>query len=292
MECEFEEKEYEGPLNCEIGEKRKIYSPGQAFESIIGIDAAIYSVHDAFWGFLGLKRPSNWKSGVHLTPELWSFVKKNIDSSRFPKFKVNLFLQHKRPEYIKSHSTKEFSYWKIPCYRYKLKDKQQNILYRLEQRVAKKAIVTYACPCFHTHRELHEFTQRSKLVDNSNFAQPCNLQGHTRHTFVNGRLSGHAFSEPTETRGIDLLEDIDKALSGDISYENNSSFIISLAKDIEKVIEQSDAEFRESYHSFVQYIGLPEDELGYCLVKVQLFSYMANVRWHIVCQDHLLKHEA
>lgn len=250
MECEFEEKEYEGPLNCELGVKRKIYSPGQVFENTIGIDAAVYSLNPVFWG-LGLWKPSGWKSGVRLTPQIWSFVKETINSSRFPRFKVNLFLQHKRPEYIKSHSTKEFSYWKMPCYRYKLRPKQQSVLYKLEQKVAKNAIVTYACPSFHTHEVLHKLTRMSKLVENSNFARPSSLQGHKKYTFVSGRVGGKSFSEPTETRGINLLENIDKALDGDVLYESNSSFIVSLAKDIEEVVEQSDAEFRESYHSFV-----------------------------------------
>jgi hypothetical protein len=172
----------------------------------------------------------------------------------------------------------------MPCYRYKLRRKQQSVLYKLEQKVAKNAIVTYACPCFHTHEALHKFTRMSKLVENSNFTQPSGLRGHKKHTFVVGRVGGKSFSEPAETQGINLLENIDKALDSDVLFESNSSFIVSLAKDIEEVVKQSDAEFQESYHSFVDYVGLPEDEFGSSLIKVQLFSYIVNIRWHVVLQ--------
>lgn len=53
MECEFEEKEYEGPLNNELllGDPR-IWSPGQVFEKYMGIDSALFVGSQLFWEFL------------------------------------------------------------------------------------------------------------------------------------------------------------------------------------------------------------------------------------------------
>ena len=40
MRCEFEEKEYEQPLNYELAWKQRVWSPGQLFENKLGFDAA------------------------------------------------------------------------------------------------------------------------------------------------------------------------------------------------------------------------------------------------------------
>ena len=94
MRCEFEEKEYEQPLNYELG-KQNVWSPGQVFESIVGFDAAIISNNPEFWKLWQTRGLSLGRQGIHLDWQIWEMVEERWKSKTFPKLKFNLFVQHK-----------------------------------------------------------------------------------------------------------------------------------------------------------------------------------------------------
>ena len=170
MRCEFEERQFEQYLNMELVGKRKIlYVPGLLFEKTLGIDAAIFSKNPKFWGLWSpyWKMPPFmrwWKPGVYLDKNLWDLGEEELTNGTFPKFKFNLFIQHKRPVYIKSPLGREYRYWNLPYFRYDLTTHQQIILGKLEQNVTSNAIVVYACPAFWKFQELWKFFSKRKLI--------------------------------------------------------------------------------------------------------------------------------
>jgi len=280
MRCEFEEKEYEQPLNYELAWKRRVYSPGQVFENEIAIDAAIFSKNQKFWNLWANCGKMTWKSGTRLKRELWDIVEETWNSNRFPKFRFNLFIQHKRPEHISSPFGKEYYHWKHPYFRYNLTEHQQNTLDKLEQKVSSNAIVVYACPSFWRFKDLWRFIH-GKLIENSNFVQPHRLRGHERYTFIRGGKDGEAFSEPAKIEGINFLTEIDRMFESSIEFKNNVQFVNMLAREIKKVIQELDERTRESYFSIQRAVGLPEHELGSSVLSILIFTYFTNTTWGI-----------
>lgn len=281
MQCEFEEKQYEHPLNNELAWKGRIYNTGQVFENKIAIDAAIFSKSRKFWNLWSNPRKMKWRSGTRIKRELWNLVEETWNSDKFPKFKFNLFVQHKRPEYISSPSGNEYYYWKQPYFRYDLTEHQQNILDRLEQRVSSNAIVVYACPSFWRFRNLWKFINERVLIENSNFVQPHRLHGHERYSFIRGGKDGQAFSQPAKVEGVNILVEIDRMFTRPIKFENNVQFVNEIAKEIKKVIQESDERTKESYFVLQRAITLPEHELGRSLITILIFTYFTNTTWGI-----------
>ena len=292
MRCEFEEKQYGEPLNNELSSRAPIYAPGQVFENKIGIDAALFSKNPKFWR-LWQKRHRwlppflpGYKTGVYLEPELWDYIEETLNSDAFPQFKFNLFMQHKRPEFISSSLGKEYKRWRQPYFRYDLTPRQQDILYRLEQKVSANAIVVYGCPTFWRFRELWSFSKSHRLVENSNFVQPHDLKGHERYTFINSRKKGKAFSEPVDIERLVLLEEIYKRLSKErIEFRSNTDFIHSLSKKIMEVMEESDKEFREGFISMTEYISAgantPIHKLAKSVMRILIFTFMTDISWGV-----------
>jgi hypothetical protein len=154
MQCEFEEKQYEQLMNIELAKKGQVYPSGQCLESDIAIDAAVFFGDPVFWQTWRTQRKLMVKPGLYLRKEFWEIAEKGLKSNMFPKFKCNLFIQYKRPEFVSSPRGAEYSFWHEPYWRYEINQHQQDILHKLERRVSAYSIVTYACPCFRTYDEL------------------------------------------------------------------------------------------------------------------------------------------
>jgi len=291
LQCEFEEKQYEQPLNYELASKRRIYPAGQRFENKLAIDAAIFSRNPEFWKLWKDVSGFGWRAGLKLTPDLWDNIEQVVNSDLFPKFKFNLFVQHKRPEYISSPSGAEYFFWNQPYFRYNIVDNQQKILHKLERRVSSEAIVVYACPSFWRRADLWRY-MNGKLVENSNFVQPTSLQGHGRYTFLKGGNFGGAFSEPREIPSLNILADIDRVFEKDIRFESNTQFLRKLAMTVRAVIkEDSDPETREAFLSIERTIGFPEHEFGNDLVSILTFTYITVTTWAIGYEAREVPHD-
>lgn len=281
MECEFEEKQYEQLLNFELGEKRKIFPAGQVLENAIGIDVALYSRNVDFWKLW--RRFPRLRSGMHLTRELWDSFEGQLDSGAFPKFKCNIFIQHKRPEFISSPLGKEYDKWKHQYYRYDVVPDQQGILQRLEQKTSKNAIVVYACGAFHEWKDLWHFSASDSLVENSNFARPRSIDGHERYTFVRAGRGGIAFSEaPEKIPPLDFLAEVDARIDVRNEFESNVQFIITLSRQIDEVVEEFPEELGKIYSSMMQFMEIPEHELARSVRTILTFTFLTNVSWLII----------
>ncbi|WP_162549940.1 hypothetical protein [Hymenobacter nivis] len=178
---EFEEKEYENPLNHQLLLKsNNLWTPGQVFEKAFGIDSALLALNYNFWAINGY---DSIPEGVFLNTYNWDhlWTPSTRARQRFPSFKLNVLIQAKRPEYrlginsdyanygIKNH------YWQFSVTKH-----QQEILEQVETALASDALVTYACPTFHKFSELDNHISSGGLVSNSTFVKPSILKDHKR----------------------------------------------------------------------------------------------------------------
>jgi hypothetical protein len=222
---EFEEKEYENPLNHQLLlSSNNIWTPGQVFEKVFGIDAAIFAMDYPFWKLFG---SSTIPSGVSLDSYRWNYRWRFIHRTikKFPSFKVNLLIQAKRPSYrfginaqyakngIKNH------YWQ-----FKITPHQQRILEKLETKLGTDALVIYACPSFHKFAELDNFISNGNLVSNSTFVKPSKLKGHTKWVYDQPGTNGLACSKidkQTDKKFEDQIEDLFSLTNNDITKSSD-----------------------------------------------------------------------
>jgi hypothetical protein len=153
-------------------------------------------------------------------------------------------------------------------------------LQKLEQKTLSHAIVVYACPAFWKRKELWMFID-GKLVENSNFVKPSNLQGHQRYTFVRGGKDGYACSEPIKVEGTDILTEISRMRERSMEFENNVQFLNRLARDIKMTIKELDETTREGFFAIERTFGYPQHELGASVMTIFTFNLFANTTWGI-----------
>lgn len=180
---EFEEKEYENPLyNQLLHGNNNVWTPGQVFEEYFGIDSAVWTTHTAFWDVMGYL---GYLNGAVINHFNWGYIWKRTGDKRYlPDFKLNLFIQAKRPEFLYGKNI-EYSKFGItgPYLRFFITDHQQLALEKLSQKLGHKGLVTYACPAFHTHKELFYHTRNNSIIDNSSFVKASRLTGHQKWVF-------------------------------------------------------------------------------------------------------------
>jgi hypothetical protein len=75
--AQFEEKEYEEPLNLEllVDPRNAFWPPGQVLEKHFGFDATLFSSHPILWPLLGNAAPL---PGVPLNRVNWDAVWKSL----------------------------------------------------------------------------------------------------------------------------------------------------------------------------------------------------------------------
>ena len=250
--------------------------------SFLGFDAAFFSdtqlIFDRFstWQF--------YPPGIQLSPDEWQKYFEIADHY-FPPFCFNLFVQHKRPEFIGSHMGKERSYWKHPYFRYDIDSNQQVCLEKLETAADNNALVTYACAAFHTRGELWDHTTRSTLIQSSNFVRPTDLVGHDRYSFDAPGSKGLATSEPEIIEGQGFSERFRGHL--DDNDPLPLSAIIRTAGKIVKEITGLSAVPNRLFDRMMSDIiqeGIDEASVLHSYIVVQAFCYWNRTSWSIVAQ--------
>lgn len=200
--AEFEEKEYEHPLNVELlfDNRTPLWTPGQVFEGHFGIDAALHSTHPRFWQLFGYPHIPH---GVILDSFHWGYLWRHTRQRRqLPTFRTNLLLQTKRPyhrignnaQYARHGITGQ--YWQ-----FEKTDHQQKALERLHHKLSNRALICYACAAFHTLTDLYSHTQNQTLVDNSTFVQVYRMTNHNKWIYNQPGTVGLGCSE------IEKIED-------------------------------------------------------------------------------------
>ena len=230
---EFEEKEYENPLNHQLLlTSNNLWTPGQVFEKIFGIDAAILATDISFWRLFGhVGVPDGVQLNTYSWSFLWSFIHKTM--RKFPSFKVNLLIQAKRPSYrlgvnagyakygIKNH------YWQ-----FKVTPHQQIILEKLETKLATDALVVYACPSFHKFADLDRHISSGQIVANSTFVKPSKLVGHSKWVYDQPGTNGLGCSKIEKHTDIKFEEQLEKlfSLTGNDNEKSQNEALKNLIK--------------------------------------------------------------
>jgi len=123
MRCQFEEKQFEQHLNNELLQKQELlYVPGQVLEGHLGFDAAIYSTNRGFWRlfhelpyYFYERFLYHSRTGITIDPKWWDELDRALP--HFPRFRFNVFIQHKRPEYLTTSKSNEWKDWNSSYFR-------------------------------------------------------------------------------------------------------------------------------------------------------------------------------
>ena len=209
MDCEFEEKQFEQQFNATLLDRRKLtYAPGQVLENLLGFDAAFLTSNRLIWkGFPRRSRGHLFRRqprGMRLDRKWWNTLDSEIEW--FPKFKLNLFIQYKRPQFLTTPIAREWSDWKRPYFRYKLISHQQRALLHLAKRIRSEGVVVYVSPAFRLLSSLWEAMDQGNLIDQSNFAEAINLNGHSRYSYTDAGSTGKSHSEAEDITSSGLKE--------------------------------------------------------------------------------------
>lgn len=280
MLAEFEERLYEQHLNNSLlKDKKLLFPPGQVLECHFGFDAALFTVHPGFWMHFPLHEKFwLWRKvpkGTKLPKELWIEIGHLLEN--LPKFRFNAFIQHKRPEYMAVSRAAEWNSWNTPYYRYKLIPHQQTALSRLENAIASKGVVVYACPAFHKMEELWRVVEQEEIVDKSNFCQAGKLDNHQVFTFQNPGNSGIAHSESEKIESYNLLKRLDELGQSEPS-KSNTEHLTKLASIIHSTMSES-AVIGEIYNKIVHSLMAEEENMRIkeVMVKIYAFRFLTNI---------------
>ncbi len=292
--AEFEEKEFEKPLYNQLEEgKCDVWTPGQCFEAHIGIDYSGNINSSEFWARFGGFVPK----GVILNDYNMGYIWKKIKKKRIlPTFRLNLFIQAKRPyvhdgEYKSVYNTKHYSF--------KINQRQHIILEMLEHKLRHRALLVYASPVFGTYEELYMHTLNRTMISNTSFPKISELSGHDAWYYCNAK-EGIAHSEPEKMKVNNIFELIDKFKREDfdeeeLNYKNNwqyeenlyflSNTIVNMLKDnfrddIQVEFFFSQLREMEMMYEYLQYrwIGVSYRVVT-AFLTVSIFCDVFNLDW-------------
>ncbi len=197
MKAEFKEKTYESYFMCELCKMAKhIFVTDQFDEHYSGFDGA------ANVNLSKILQCPNSLSGI--TKEDICSIEKVLNN--LPPFKLNLFIQFKRPEYMKSHRAKEWKSWYDPYYRYKLEQKQLTVMEKLYKKANNRAEVVYAAAAFYKNKDLFKNSSKGVIIKKSNIVSVNSLRGHKVFTYKDNGSHGIGHSEPENIETISLEE--------------------------------------------------------------------------------------
>lgn len=285
MNAEFEEKEYESPLNHQLlAGSHNLWAPGQVFEGNFGIDAALEISRSDFWTTVGY---SSTLSGVALNNFHFGYVWRRLKKKKpLPTFKLNLFLQTKRPEGLRNR-TREIKSLGInsPYWRFCIKNHQQLLLSKLKHKLKNKAFVAYGCSAFHRYSDLFHHIEHNSLVENSTFVKVDKLDKHTKWIYDKPGSIGYAMSTPEEIDERPLLEEINSiadnfVVDNDIPIDNLKTISIAISEICE---ELNNNEIAKEVLRRIRYLDknkIPQQLSQFIIVLI--FSEVANVNWMVI----------
>jgi hypothetical protein len=283
MDAEFEEKEFEGFLNQQLCTHGGVfYAPGQVLENIIGLDAALTCQVTQFWNLFPSPRPQSLyptsvsPSGILLSSEYWDGLDSAID--HFPPIKFNLFVQHKRPSFLKSGGSKQWKYWKQPYYRYSLLSHQQSALSHLAKIAGDDALVVYSCPAFVSREELWKHGFGASLISNTNFALAEGLDGHDQYTFVGPGSSGYACSEPVEMPPFSIVQEMQARRSRKRTRFGNREFLDISAKQVLQAVAAANLD--AGFETLFGYMPSEMPPIARSVLTIAALGFSTSQRMH------------
>lgn len=212
MDIEFKEKTFEKYFGHELARLTNItFSPDQCDEALLGFDEAFFMPVNWFFRFGPYlrRRRQGRLSGIEI--DNFNKLGKSI-ASDMPDFKLNLFVQFKRPAYLTSRGAKEWSDWKQSYYRYETMPHQQEALERIDAQSFGRAATVYASPAFWQAADLWEHVRNEAVVDHSNMANAAKLKGHEHYSYIEPGYIGKGHSETVDFESDPLRQIITTGL--------------------------------------------------------------------------------
>jgi hypothetical protein len=255
----FEEKEYEGALyeQLEVTD-HCVWTPGQVFEQHIGIDRALLTHSRRLWKLLGRNSPE----GAYLNR--YRFAYAEDFRRRMPNFRLNLFIQAKRPKYFK-RPPKHIRAAGLagPGWCIDLTEHQQTALENIAATLGNRAAVVYATPAFHSLFHLYAFTRSGEIVENSNFPDVTRLRNHTKWFYTQAGGDGVANPESEFSKGPPLYTKIENMReSADARQDASPATELSiLSKNVITALSQDGLEGNPRVSIFFQELRSIDEEL-------------------------------
>lgn len=289
--AEFEEKSYEGPLYNQLERgQRDLFTPGQVLESQIGFDQGLFLTQKALWETLGYDGPLR---GAALAYYDWPFGWGPPNPRKvLPRFKLNLFLQAKRPFYYKRkpRALKTIDTLDAPLWAFRITEHQQHLLETLAKRTSNRAHVTYASPAFHTYSQLSTHTRCRTIVQNSTFPSVEALAGHDAWYYAKPGAEGAANPTPESIREEPLLERV-RILAGESEPHAPETFqwldtlagdVIGAASEI-KTTDAVTAQFFDDLQTLDRLTEIYDVRPSFrAYAQISLFTIRYDLDWLVV----------
>jgi len=290
--AEFEEKTYEGTLYNQLERgQRNLFTPGQVLEGTVGFDRGLFLSQVALWQTLGYKTPLHGAALAYYDwPVTWGPARPR---SQLPNYKLNLFLQTKRPEYYKRRprSVAKLAGTKAPLWAFHITSHQQKLLEVLADTTQGRAHVTYACAAFHTNTALFAHMKNRTIVENSTFPSVSRLSGHSAWYYWLPGASGAANPDPENIEEPSLFDRI-RTLSrenkgyepGDITWLDVTAHeVIASVLELEGQTDAVSAHFLDNLQTLSRLAdsyAIPPSFLAYA--QISLFTIRFDLNWLVV----------
>lgn len=289
--AEFEEKEYEGPLYHQLARSNRFWPPGQVLENYLGFDAALFVDDPFFWRLHHFRRAPR---GFILNSFGWpSFPRKRLRRSRLPRFRVNCFVQAKRPV-VGPRVPKRVSGLgsRRPFFRISIESDQQRTLEAAAVRLHGRALFTYAAPVFSRSQELFQHMLAGSMVENSTFPDVAQLAGQHAWYYNEPGAAGVANRsfEPLRMPPLEARVEELARVHQDSSEEGQSPSIAlaELLRELQTVVGQvseAGVEARAAYlfeewreiAALQQFIDAPPALFAF--LGVEAFAGYFNLQW-------------
>jgi hypothetical protein len=290
--AEFEERSYEAPLYNQLERgQADIFTPGQVLENQLGFDRGLFLAEAALWETLGYKAPLPGAAlGYYTWPFGWGPPR---PQKQLPRFRLNLFLQAKRPIYYKRvpRALRRTHAIGAPLWAFRVTPHQQRLLEVLANKTTGRAHVAYASAAFHTNSALFTHTKYRTIVENSTFPPVEVLAGHEAWYYQNPGAQGVANPNPESVERQPLLErvrilaresEIDRG--GDLAWlDLLAAGVIDAAGALEDAVDSITAQFFDDLQTLER---LSEDyDLQPSLrayAQVMLFTTRFDLSWLVV----------
>lgn len=211
MKAQFKEKTFETAF---VGELRlltnELFAPDQCDEFFLGFDAAAHIPWEFLPPILPFMRRRRWGRlfGISAS-EIGDFGRRLND--RLPPFRLNLFIQFKRNEYMKTSNAKERPHWNTPYFRYKIEARQQKLMAKIADVAQGRAASVYAAAAFYLSDELFNYQANETVIENSSIASAKLLSGHKVFSYNSAGNFGIGHSDPEEIQSPSIEEILEQS---------------------------------------------------------------------------------
>lgn len=289
--AEFEEKEFEKPLYNQLEDgSREVWTPGQCFEYYFGIDYAGNIHSKKFWDRFGIV-----PHGVILDNYNFDYIWKTRKHRRnLPDFRLNLFIQAKRPFLHTGTGTK--SIYNCPYFSFKVNKHQQEVLEQLVDVLEDHALIVYASPVFGSFKELYLHTKNGDIIEHTSFPKINQLSGHTTWNYCDTD-KGIACSEQETIRTRSIYQHISNYIEKNSErndkresdyYEGDHFVVYQNLEFLEgKIVNLLRQNFRDNSQAefFLEQIRDVREFYHYAFRSfaiVKIFCEIFNLDWYIL----------